>query len=509
VTNDAGRFVFNNLKPGKYRLLAAHPRGLYYPVEYGQRSPRGPGYNFSFEENQTMRVRLEMAPMGSVTGRVIGADGLPAAHVHVMAAEIAYQNGARVLNQVQAVQTDDRGDYRLFWLPPGRYYVGAFPEGLRKRNYSAAFAPPGSVSSINATYRTSLLQYVADRNGEIASEAYEVVYAPGDTNFESARIIDLRSNPNASGVDISLASGRHRALKIRGVVIDGATGQPAPRISVRAIPRKQGPAIFAPETTSNVDGSFEIAGVISGGYLVAATAPAAPNTQSSPVVQNVDVGASDIEGLRIVLTPGSRISVRVTLDGQPTSDYRIVLRRETNLLPVPSITALNGVLFFNGVQPGDYSVSPVASTPNGPLANVRSANVRSTRYGGVESATGAFHVAQDSVSELEVELTSSSGTIVGNVIEGQKTAPNAIVIVVSTGAARGSFYSTATDGSGNFRIQNVVPGSYIAVASSWLQPGIAQHPDFLRAVQGRGTSVTVGEGANATVTLNMLPEVVF
>ncbi len=39
-----------------------------------------------------------------------------------------YHEGNRLLNFIQAVQTNDLGEYRLFWLPPGRYYVAARPE---------------------------------------------------------------------------------------------------------------------------------------------------------------------------------------------------------------------------------------------------------------------------------------------------------------------------------------------------------------------------------------------
>ena len=78
TTGSDGAFRFTDLKPGKYRLLAAHPEGTYYPAEYGQRNPRGPGFDFSIDSASSMKVRLEMAPMASVSGHVIGADGRPA-----------------------------------------------------------------------------------------------------------------------------------------------------------------------------------------------------------------------------------------------------------------------------------------------------------------------------------------------------------------------------------------------------------------------------------------------
>jgi beta-lactamase regulating signal transducer with metallopeptidase domain len=119
-TKADGKFVFTNLKPGLYRLQAARAGGAYFPAEFGQRNPKGKGYDFQFVEGQSMRdVKLHMAPTGSIAGRVVDAEGQPAARVRVMALEATYSLGERTLGIIQAVQTDDRGEYRLFWLPPG------------------------------------------------------------------------------------------------------------------------------------------------------------------------------------------------------------------------------------------------------------------------------------------------------------------------------------------------------------------------------------------------------
>src|SRR5213076_2520620 len=54
--------------------------------------------------------------------------GEPLEKAQVMAMRSVYKNGRRTLTIVQAVESDDRGEYRLFWLAPGRYYVGARPD---------------------------------------------------------------------------------------------------------------------------------------------------------------------------------------------------------------------------------------------------------------------------------------------------------------------------------------------------------------------------------------------
>jgi len=262
TTGSDGKFAFRNLKPGKYRLLAAHADGRYYDAEFGQRNPRGPGYEFNIDDVQSMKIKIEMAGMASISGRIIGADGKPAVHAHVLAAEIAYQNGTRILNQVQGVESDERGNYRLFSLPPGKYYVGAFPEGIRRQQTAVPFGPPGNVLSLNQTFSEALIHYRAGANGEILRDVYEVVYSPGQTDPSAANIVDLRLGSDVGGIDISLAAGRHRAVRVRGKTIDGSNGQPAPGISVVAVPRSSGPVNFAVAATTTADGTFQIDGIM-------------------------------------------------------------------------------------------------------------------------------------------------------------------------------------------------------------------------------------------------------
>ena len=72
-----------------------------------------------------------MTLTGSISGRVTDAGGEPIAHAFVMALQPWYQKGQRRLAFVQAVQTNDLGEYRLFWLPPGRYFIAATFEDLQ------------------------------------------------------------------------------------------------------------------------------------------------------------------------------------------------------------------------------------------------------------------------------------------------------------------------------------------------------------------------------------------
>src|SRR5262245_33948323 len=123
-----GRFIFENVTPGTYRLIATYEGG-YVPAEFGQRSPTEQGASFDIAAGQKMTgVQLAMSPTGAVSGRVYGINGEPLGKAQVMAMRQVYKDGRRTLTIVQMVATDDRGEYRLFWLAPGRYYVSARPD---------------------------------------------------------------------------------------------------------------------------------------------------------------------------------------------------------------------------------------------------------------------------------------------------------------------------------------------------------------------------------------------
>src|SRR5262245_24474098 len=131
TTTTGGQFSFQNLEPGQYRLSAT--RSGYVRMEYGARTPNRPGLPITLNAGQKLTdVVLPLMPAGTISGRVYERDGEPLANVSVEALKYSYQEGQRVLNVVQNARTNDLGEYRLFWLQPGQYFIRATPpEGQR------------------------------------------------------------------------------------------------------------------------------------------------------------------------------------------------------------------------------------------------------------------------------------------------------------------------------------------------------------------------------------------
>jgi hypothetical protein len=127
VTTDAtGRFTVTGVDPGEYRISAE--RDGYIRQEYGQRTTTGSGAIVSVSGGQRLELQFQMLPAGVISGRVSDEQGEPAARITVQAFAYQYVGGKRSLVQAGNTQTNDIGEYRLFWLPPGEYVVSATVE---------------------------------------------------------------------------------------------------------------------------------------------------------------------------------------------------------------------------------------------------------------------------------------------------------------------------------------------------------------------------------------------
>ena len=236
-------------------------------------------------------------------------------NVEVKAMKASYPEGRRILTPVQSVLTNDLGEYRLFWLTPGRYYVAAVhpkAQGMSQLLLALSVCPWAdrpvwSSPAGRPTLRLANLEScrIWNRN----PIRYAPVFYGGTTDEQTASGIDLREGADFGGVNFVVAPVQSR--HVRGVVIDGVTGRPAQYGSITlpkdsTVPRMKDVEVD-PET-----GTFDML-LFPGSHALTAT------SASGEGYATFTLGDADIENLTIPTTPAFDIQGRIVVDGAPVS----------------------------------------------------------------------------------------------------------------------------------------------------------------------------------------------
>jgi protocatechuate 3,4-dioxygenase beta subunit len=542
TTTTGGQFAFQNLEPGQYRLSAS--RSGYVRMEYGARSPNRAGLPIGLNAGQKLSdVFLQLMPAGTISGRVFDRDGEPLANVTVEALRYSYQEGQRVMNVVQTSRTNDLGEYRLFWLQPGQYFVSATPqEGQRGALLNAlAVAGPGIAGSLadivanrgggagrgntGAGQRGASPQPVpapsqapAPANDEQPGEGYVPVYYPGTTEAQSAAPINLPPGIVFSGVDLTVAAVR--TLRVQGQVINGVTGQPAQNANVMLLPvqRPTGGGGFRGgirnagnlRSRINSQGGFDIRGVVPGSYEVIAVLNERNNRMTARLP--LEIGSSDVQNVSLVLSPGFTLTGRLTIEGQLSGDGNQDLSRIRVTLRPDSAAQIAGGAPAAAVQSdGTFALQQVGRDDYRVVVNgmPRNAYLKTARFGGVDVTSEGLRLDRQPSGTLDVILSTNTGIADGTVQnDKQEPAINVTVVLVPDATRRNRFdlYRTAsTDATGHFHLEGIAPGDYRVYAWEDIENGAWQDPDFVRQFEDRSKPVRINETSTAKIELRVIP----
>lgn len=512
TTGPDGKFVISNVPPGEYRVYATHPNG-YVPAEYGQRSVTGIGLPITLTAGQRLSdVTLKMTRTASITGRVIDADGDPAVFASILAFRIAYRDGGeRKVEIVQSVLTDDHGEFRIFWLVPGKYYLSAMPIEPRRYGLPLSFASRFG----GAQYLASpMLGYRTLETGEVVEETWVPIYYPGTTDIRTARTITLEPGQNFN-VGFSVAESPRRTLQVKGIVLNEA-GQPLPLANVNLTPRRSdGHSVVLPQATTGPDGRFIIHGVQPGNYLMYVTAQTGavnrtplPGTNPNPVLLTaalpLDVSPAGIPELTIPTVPAVSIPWQVTLEGSAATappSLMVSLVREPNLPTMDAVRPQSGNVLRN-VGVGDYRVNIFQLPPN--------AFVRSIRLGVQDVLKDGLHVATGVPDPLEIVLGAKGGIVDGVVVAGRdQRVSSATVVLLPDLSQRETrldlFKKTTSSADGKFHFDGITPGTYRIFAWEDVRSGDWYDPEFMKAYEFNGVEVRLNEAESKTLEIPVIP----
>jgi hypothetical protein len=543
TTEEDGKFYFPNVQPGQYHLYAR--REGYALAEYGQRWTGGPGQLITLTAGQPVtNVQVGLTLTAVISGRIYDLNGNPVTGARVRAMKTSIQENRRTLRVFSEAITNELGEYRLFWMAPGRYYVSAIVQPWQVNNQvvNNPSAPVGDTTNAGLSTSRSVSRPETTKpigTGAADDEIYIPIYFPRSIDGEQASPIDLVPGMDFRNVDISVAPVR--TYHVRGRITNlptqpaaaqgggaapplppaggggfGARGAGGPGIQVRLTPNNWFGSVY--NASANTTGEFEFPKVVTGGYTLYTFIDG--TTTRMPV----DVRNGDIDGINMPLTSGVSLPVKITLDGEPPKNLPdiatlgVMLYRDPTLIGAPAMTppSRGSTPTIPNLSPGDYRIyiqpllNPITGTdPLTPPAQWQSAYVKSIRLGEAEVLSGGLHYSPQPDQTLEVVIGTNPGTLEGQVLNDQKQAiPSAaVVLFAESPAARitrtDMFRVSSTDRAGKFEIKGLPPGDYKVFAWEGLDKDAWLDPDFVRN-ESRGQSVHIEEGKTQGVDVPII-----
>jgi Carboxypeptidase regulatory-like domain len=492
-TDAQGRYEITQLPAGRYFVSAM--RSGYVNLQFGQKAPNQPGTPIEIADGQALdKVNFALPRGGAISGRVVDELGEPVASVEVHVQRFGYMGGARRLMPGGAMggndRTDDLGQFRLYGLPPGEYYVSAT---LRSMEFMGPNAAPLSGQS----------------------DGYASTYFPGTTTLSEARRITVRAGQDVTNVSFALVSARLGRISGR---VTNSSGQPYADGMLMVAPRNDeatGLGFNMTGTQVRGDGTFQTAGLPPGTYSLIVQPRGGPMAGVDGEVARLDV----------------------PVNGEDVNDVFIVTGR-AGIIRGRLVADDGSVLPF---RPGQVRIFAQPRDPGRPMMGMRPSVVRDDWTFEVSGLTEAVrlnvgfdmpgggwsirHAWKDNVDLLDtpvdiapgqtiedVELVATQkATELSGLVNDSRNQPvtDASVVVFSEDKERwttGSRYlrMTRPDTNGKYTVRLTPSQNYRVVVVQGLEDGQFSDPEFLTRALEYATPFDIGEGEGKVVNLKLV-----
>jgi len=465
-TDESGRFHFTGIPAGMYSVFAAAP-GYVSPDVDSIFAVRGKTLNLA-EGEKVENIDLEIRRGCVIAGRVTDSQGRPVIEEKVNLSKLEASNQPLPFfdysGNYDMYRTDDRGFYRIYELPSGRYLVsvgGAEAKMIEVSDGSEA-------ADIDIT--------VPDQKPK-PKQTYDVY----------GRVMDIGAGQPVAGVEVVIG----RVTK-EGRYTGGYSGN---------------------VTRSGPNGEFRISSALPGKYAILARPgdPSGGGFISDPVI--VDVGEDSLTGVEVRVRQGGSISGVVVIEGTNDPEIRAKLSQiklgglirpasSDPLLPPSSLIVkvnADGSFRASGLQRGRASIS-LDRTPN-----TRDLVIARIERNGAPAQNGIEVDEGEQVTGVRIVLVHGSITLRGElkVVSGALPAGYrfyAGVRRVDQNAHNAS--GGEIDMRGKFVIENLPPGEYeIRVVPVYFPNGQPLNEEFRRLIRSVKERVVLGGANQQSVTL--------
>ncbi|HYX52210.1 MAG TPA: carboxypeptidase-like regulatory domain-containing protein, partial [Candidatus Limnocylindrales bacterium] len=220
--DDSGHFAFTNLKAGAYRITAEQQsfyvdphRRIFQPVVEVAAG----------ELRSGVVVRLQ--PTAVVTGQIVDEHNDPMEHVQVKLLAREYHKGRLSLTMAGLGLTDDRGEYRIYDVRPGNYYLLAEVNPALRKKGVEVIATTGMTGVID---RSGLRK---EDGGPVPPAPYTFPpqFFPSTRDFLDATSLPIHPGDETHGDFVMFSTP---SVSVSGVVLNGMTGDRVNNAAVAA-----------------------------------------------------------------------------------------------------------------------------------------------------------------------------------------------------------------------------------------------------------------------------------
>ncbi len=474
----AGAFRFADLEPGKYVLHVQ--RNGYISQQHSSLGRASSTFTLASGQQLTGLV-VKLAPHGVISGKVTDEDGDPVAQCAVQVLAQRYVRGKRQYQPVGGAQVNDLGEFRVANLAPGQYIIMV----------------------VSQSRTAGLVRAVVPKDAP--EETYTTTYYPSGTEPAQATSIVVSAGSDRRGVDIRMV--KTRTYHVEGKVIDAATNLPVRDVFLNLLPANGNGTFDTGANGSlvrNAAGTFDIAGVRSGSYMLIINGMNSGVRASTQLL--VDVANENINDLIVIVKPPLPLYGSITVDGNESVDFSLM---RFYLDPVIGLSINN--LMIQPKPDGTFTVANVSSVRlRLQVINMpESTYFKSVRMGAQEIAGSIIDLSGGVSGPVEIVISAKGGQISGTVKDAkQEPAAGALVVLVPDSSRRDQphlFKQTPADQNGSFSLKGVPPGEYTLFSWESIEDGAWQDPGVLLRYEIDGTKVKVAQGGSETVQVKMIP----
>jgi protocatechuate 3,4-dioxygenase beta subunit len=464
VTDADGKYRVTGLSEGKYTVSVEILR-VYAPAgQSGQKSK----HIHLREDDEKANVDFALVRGGVITGRVTDPDGKPIIGGFISVTQ-ADETGTG-FNPGGPIETDDRGVYRIYGLPSGRYRVSV--------------GAPGK-----------------------SAQKYTVTYHPDVTDQKQAAVIEVKEGSEAGDIDIRLKNKKKEGYEVAGRVIDSETGAPVSQAEIYCY--GAGPARERFQLGSvDSQGGFRLTDLAPGQYvLLVRPRYSSPDQQKFYSDQTViDVAQGDVNGIEVRAKRGGAISGAVVFDegrypalkdrmsqivitsaSHPNGADLIKMSSHSKPLRVNG----DGSFLLEGLPPDVVSLEIGSSVGARPPLLLRVEREGFAIPNSIEVRSG------DTITGIRLVLTDKTGTIRGQINftggglpEGVRLS--AFVHQDKESSSPGYNETVVIDKKGRFVIEGLMDGEYWVILNKGPEDGSsASFAGSQRVQVARGTETQV------------------